>query len=84
MISNLSLTNIKQLFIQRNTWTVQSLAGLVALFLSVFTNWAFLQHAKQVYYPQNIGFVIALMVMLFALNYLLVSLISTRYTVKLL
>ena len=82
MISNLSLTKIKQFFTQRNTWTVQSLAGLVALFLSVFTNWAFLQHAKQVYYPQNIGFIIALMVILFALNYLLVSLISTRYTVK--
>lgn len=74
--------NIKQFFLGRGPWRTQQLVGLLALFLTAFTNWAFVQHVKQVYYPQNVGFVLALMVILFALNYLLLSLFSTRHTVK--
>ena len=78
----MNFTTIKHFFIGRNTWRTQQLVGLIALFLTALTNWAFLQHVKQVYYPQNVGFVVALMVILFALNYLLLSLLSTRHIVK--
>ena len=78
----MNFTTIKHFFIGRNTWRTQQLVGLIALFLTALTNWAFLQHVKQVYYPQNVGFVAALMVILFALNYLLLSLLSTRHIVK--
>ena len=78
----MNFTTIKQFFLGRNTWRTQQLVGLIALFLTALTNGAFLQHAKQVYYPQNVGFVVALMVILFALNYVLLSLLSIRHTVK--
>ena len=78
----MNFTTIKQFFFGRNTWRTQQLVGLIALFLTALTNGAFLQHAKQVYYPQNVGFVVALMVILFALNYVLLSLLSIRHTVK--
>lgn len=75
-------SRIKPFFIGRQTWRTQALVGLLTLFLTLLTNLAFVQHVKQVYYPQNIGFFVALMVILFALNYLLLSLLSTRHTVK--
>lgn len=78
----MSFAAIYRFFTQGQVWSTQRLVGLIALFLTLLTNWAFFQHVKQVYYPQNMSFVVALMVILFALNYLLLSLLSTRHTVK--
>ena len=66
----------------RQEWALPQLVLMLTLFLTFVGNWSFFLHVKQVYFPQNIGFSLALVVILFALNYLLLTLICVRRTVR--
>ena len=78
----LSFTAIKQFLLGRQSWRTQQLVAFIAAFLTFCGNLAFVKHLKQVYFPENIGFMIGLILVLYALNYLLLSLLSSRHTVK--
>ena len=63
-----------QLIFSRNTWQSHRLLGVVVLFITLLGNFAFFRHASAVYYPKDVPFLLALGVILLALNYILLGL----------
>lgn len=67
-----------------NTMTQTKLISLVVLFLVLFTNYSFYENVLKVY-PLNLlnfGFLISLVVFLLAINVLILTLLSSKYTTK--
>ena len=71
-----------QLIFSRNTWQSHRLLGVVVLFITLLGNFAFFRHASAVYYPKDVPFLLALGVILLALNYILLGLFCYRRTLK--
>ena len=71
-----------QLITARNTWQTSHLLALVVFFITLLGNIAFFRHAGAVYFPQNIPFILALGLVLLALNYFVLGLFSYRVTLK--
>lgn len=66
----------------RNPHRAQTLVLCVAAFVTLTGNRAFFKHAAAVYFPHSVGFLLGLAVILFALNFLLFTLIGTRRTIR--
>lgn len=74
--------NIIKSFFDGRTWHTHHLVGVLALFLTLFDNLAFFEHLGLVYARTNPLFMVGLFFVLLALNYFLLSLLSSRWTVK--
>ena len=71
-----------QFITARNTWKSHHLLGVVVLFITLLGNFAFFQHAAAVYFPRDLPFMLALGLILLALNYIVLGLFSYRLTLK--
>lgn len=71
-----------QFITARNTWKSHHLLGVVVLFITLLGNLAFFQHAAAVYFSKDLPFMLALGLILLALNYIVLGLFSYRSTLK--
>lgn len=71
-----------QFITARRTWQTPQLIGVVALFITALGNIAFFRHVSEVYFPHNVAFMLALGLVLLALNYFLLGLFCYRATIK--